>query len=299
MNPTLKQLEAFHWTLKLGSFQAAASRLHTTQSAISKRIGELETIFGAELFDRSRRQARATQKGHVLARSVEEMLALNQKMLTAMDAPTGYGGVFRLGATELISLTWLPQLVRSIKAAYPAVDIELDVDLGGAVFERLSRGLLDLALIPGPLWGKQFQALPLQSLDCSWMASSTLRVPRKVLSATEISAYPMLSKSTQSAITQLYSGWLQQNGLVGQQAVTTNSFAALAELTMAGLGISQLPILYYSEQIRLGRLVKLRTSPPVPSVKYFAVYRREAAGTLVDLVARLAQEHCDFRRPDA
>lgn len=297
MNPTLKQLEAFHWAVRLGSFQAAAIRLHTTQSAISKRIAELEAIFDEKLFDRSRRRPQATPKGNVLARSAEEMLALNQKMLAGMDGLAGYQGVFRFGATELIGQTWLPRLVHRIKDAYPAVDIELDVDLGGTLFERLARGLIDLALIPGPLWGKQFEALPLRILECSWMASPALGVPRRVLSAEELSGYPVLSKSAQSGITQLYSTWFQQNGFVGQRTVMTNSFAALGELTMAGLGISQLPNQYYREQVRQGRLVRIRSSPALPHVKYFAVYRRESAGTLAERIGRLAQAACDFRHP--
>nr|WP_225585050.1 LysR family transcriptional regulator [Acidovorax sp. ACV01] len=290
-------MEAFHWAVRLGSFQAAAIRLHTTQSAISKRIAELEAIFDEKLFDRSRRRPQATPKGHVLARSAEEMLALNQKMLASKDGLAGYQGVFRFGATELIGQTWLPRLVHRIKDAYPAVDIELDVDLGGTLFERLARGLIDLALIPGPLWGKQFDALPLKSLECSWMASPALGVPRRVLSAEELSGYPVLSKSTQSGITQLYSTWFQQNGFVGQRTVMTNSFAALGELTMAGLGISQLPNQYYREQVRQGRLVRIRSSPALPHVKYFAVYRKESAGTLAERIGRLAQSACDFRHP--
>ena len=297
MNPTLKQLEAFHWTLKLGSFQAAALSLHTTQSAVSKRIAELEGIFGAELFDRSKRRAKPTQKGNMLARSAEEMLTLNERMISGMGAPATFHGVLRFGATELIGQTWLRSLVQRIKDEYPAVDIELDVDLGGTLFERLSRGLIDLALIPGPLWGKQFEAIQLKSLECSWMASPALGVPRRVLSAEELSAYPMLSKAEESGITQLYDSWFQQHGFVARRTVMTNSFATLGELTMAGLGISQLPTLYYREQVRQGKLVKLKSSPPLPLVKYFAVYRRESTGTLAEAVGQLAQEACDFGLP--
>ena len=35
---TFKQLEALYWIGTLGSFEAAAQHLETTQSAISKRI---------------------------------------------------------------------------------------------------------------------------------------------------------------------------------------------------------------------------------------------------------------------
>ncbi|MDF3605779.1 LysR family transcriptional regulator [Paracoccus sp. DMF-8] len=52
---TLKQLETIYWIANLGTFERAALKLNTTQSAISKRIQELELAVGAELFDRSLR----------------------------------------------------------------------------------------------------------------------------------------------------------------------------------------------------------------------------------------------------
>src|SRR3546814_9710181 len=55
---TLKQLEAFNWIAKLGTFERAAAKLNTTQSAISKRIQELEASIGLPLLDRSHRGAR-------------------------------------------------------------------------------------------------------------------------------------------------------------------------------------------------------------------------------------------------
>lgn len=41
MNLTFKQLEALLFSARLRSFSAAALKLHTTQSAISKRVAEL------------------------------------------------------------------------------------------------------------------------------------------------------------------------------------------------------------------------------------------------------------------
>ena len=60
---TFKQLEAIYWVTQLGGFSQAADKLHTTQSAISKRVQELETLFGTPLFDRTQRTSRLTEKG--------------------------------------------------------------------------------------------------------------------------------------------------------------------------------------------------------------------------------------------
>ena len=57
----MKQLETFYWVERLGSFSAAAERVHATQSTISMRIQELEQSLGVKLFDLSHRMARLTQ----------------------------------------------------------------------------------------------------------------------------------------------------------------------------------------------------------------------------------------------
>ena len=73
MNVNIKQLEALYWAGRLGSFQAAANRLHTTQSAISKRIAELEEALGRQLFDRSRRNAQLTPAGERVSAGAEQL----------------------------------------------------------------------------------------------------------------------------------------------------------------------------------------------------------------------------------
>eukprot|EP01034_Spumella_vulgaris_P009574 gene9574-12141_t len=42
---TFKQLEALYWIARLGGFAQAANQLHTSQSAVSKRVHELEALF--------------------------------------------------------------------------------------------------------------------------------------------------------------------------------------------------------------------------------------------------------------
>jgi biotin operon repressor len=60
---TLRQMEAVVWIAQLGTFERAAARLGTSQSAISKRINELEEQIGFPLFDRSQRGSKFTPPG--------------------------------------------------------------------------------------------------------------------------------------------------------------------------------------------------------------------------------------------
>src|ERR1043165_6680375 len=82
---SLRQLEALHWIEQLGTFERAAAHLNTTQSAISKRIQELEHATGLNLFDRSQRGARLTERGEELVAIAREMLLLSDRVQTLRE----------------------------------------------------------------------------------------------------------------------------------------------------------------------------------------------------------------------
>lgn len=297
MTPTLKQLEALHWTAKLGSFQAAATRLSTTQSAISKRIGELEVLFGVTLFAKTYRRSKLTQDGLKLATGAEEMLALSQRLVASMADPASYQGVVRIGASELVALTWLARLVEAIRNSHPAVTLDLEVDLGMRLMHKLESGLLDIAFIPGPAWGRKFKATPLKSVGLSWAVGPGFAIPRKTLTIAQMSAYPMLVHHPQAVSTELYDAWLRQSGFTLKRAFATNSLVVMAQLTKSNLGVSKLPSEYFQQDFKAGVLRKVNTDPALPRQQYYALRLAEPASPLVDSISELAVKACDFRKP--
>ena len=70
----LRQLEAYLWVARLGSFSKTAERLFTTQPAISSRIGNLEDELQVRLFERDGSRVRLTAAGRGLMRYAEEAL---------------------------------------------------------------------------------------------------------------------------------------------------------------------------------------------------------------------------------
>ena len=291
---TLKQLETLCWVAKLGSFQAAALRLNTSQSAVSKRVAELEASFGKPLFDRSKRTARLTPDGTRLVGRAEELLALSRNVFGEADDAPRYDQVFRLGASELIGMTWLPRFMRSVAAQFPRLLLEIEVDHGGRLLEKLNQGQFDLALIPGPMWGNLFEAVALRPLERDWMASPALGMPARVLTVEELSSYPIVTSHPDAIHARFQNEWLRRNGFLVQRQLQANSFAVLGEMVLAGLGVAQLPVQFYAGALKAGHLVRVRTSPVLPNVRYFAVYRRTPAHTLAPQLAKLAKKHCDF-----
>ncbi len=122
----LQQIETFFWTVNLGSFAAAAERLHATQSTVSMRIRELERTLGVDLFDRSQRSARLTPKGRELMEYAGRLLDLTGEIEHRIAAPQSIVGYVRLGVAEVVSTTWLPRLIELISRSYPGVRLEIE-----------------------------------------------------------------------------------------------------------------------------------------------------------------------------
>src|SRR5687768_18566213 len=75
MNVTVKQLRAFCAVAETRNFTAAAKRLHTTQSALSANIKELERGLGISLIDRNTRRFALTAAGEEFLPAALRILA--------------------------------------------------------------------------------------------------------------------------------------------------------------------------------------------------------------------------------
>lgn len=83
---TLKQLEAIYCIVELGSFEAASMKLIMSQSAISKRVQEMEDVFDVQIFDRSKRSARLTERGTELFEYAADMLRQRDYLLERISS---------------------------------------------------------------------------------------------------------------------------------------------------------------------------------------------------------------------
>jgi DNA-binding transcriptional LysR family regulator len=128
-----------------GGFTAAAQALNTTQSTVSMQIRRLEAQLGTTLFQRLGRRVQPTAEGARLQGWARELLALNDRAWADLTSP-GVSGRVRLGVPDDYAF-YLPEIIRSFRAAYPAVDLELTCDLSVSLMERLKRDQLDLALV--------------------------------------------------------------------------------------------------------------------------------------------------------
>lgn len=294
MSVSLRQLQAFYWTAELGSFGIAAQRLNLAQSTVSKRIIELETALGASLFDRSTSTVQLTRAGKASLEIATQMLALEVLFREAAAGAATFSGPFRFGTTELVALTWLPQLIVAMKARYPKLVPVPEVAASIDLFGKLVANELDLVIGLDPPQSSGLTAVPLDSVQLEWVAAPGFGPPRDRIPLAEMARYPILSQSQGSGLQRLVLDWAVLHGLQINRVVQCNSLNVLAGLAAAGLGVTFLTAEYFRPEIAAGQLRIIKTDPAIPPIRYYAVHRSNDLSPLAARIAKLARRACDF-----
>jgi DNA-binding transcriptional LysR family regulator len=293
---TIKQLEAFFWTVELGGLEEAAARLHTTQSAISKRVQELEAALGVELFDRTRRRARVTPQGQEVLPLAAELLTMRTRIMDVAAATKHPPRTLRLGVTELTALTWLPQLIQRVRASHPHVTFEPIVDTSARLLERLKVSGLDLAVVPDAFRDGQYDTIPLDSVEYAWMCSPSYLSDVTSMKLQELEGYTIIAQLHGSGLGQIVSRWLSDNQVNINGALSSSNLTAIASLTLSGMGISYLPRGIFETIIQSGQLQVIKTTPAIPRIPYVLMCRKGVADDFLRFVTSVVTDTCDFTR---
>jgi len=283
---TFKQIDAFRAVATFGSFAAAAKKLGATQPAISKRIAEMESTLGVELLSRSHAGVQLTPLGMTLLEMCNDMLLLRESMMNALGKPAAFRGDFRIGVTELGALTFLPSLVPEIRRSIPNASIHPEIGLSVALLEKLVDGALDLAVLPMRPEGARIRQMELADVSFAWMCAPDFDIPREI-PVGELASYPLLGQTADSGLQRVINAWLKANGASTRFAMISNSVNVLCSLSLAGLGLSCLPIEQFSHHLAQARLKTVQTIPPLPRVTYYIGYRDDGLSSISSIVANL------------
>jgi DNA-binding transcriptional LysR family regulator len=284
----LSHLEAFYWVATLGSFQAAAAQLRTTQPGISARIKLLEGMLGVELFDRSGRSARPTPKGRALVDYASRMLALAEELRHDIGEADAHAGRVRLGAADTIALTWLPHFMSRVHKLYPKLEVELRIDMTNHLVRALSTREIDLAFIAAPVPEADYVQVPLCTLPLYWAAGAGLITKRRKLAPRDLVQYPLITHTRGSHQWERVFQWFRENGAEPKRVSTSSSLASIIRLTAARVGLSVQTPSVIARELALGELVLLPTTVAFPQMEFLAAYPRSANSAIARSLSELA-----------
>ena len=141
--PPLRALEAFVRTVRAGSARAAADELGLSPSALSRRIGNLESFVGKRLFTRARQAMSLTDEGQAFYEAINPHL---EALARAVENQSENFSLLRLhlGVLPLFGSQRLFPRLAELRRSHPLLHIDIDT---GAHLEDRVGDTLDAAII--------------------------------------------------------------------------------------------------------------------------------------------------------
>lgn len=146
------------------SFRRAAERLSIDQSALSRRIKQLEETLGYQLIRRTTREVTLTSAGEVFHERTRLISSEIERAAHAgRIAAEGKRGLLRIGYMSFASIEWMPKAVATYTKEYPDIDLELRYIRTQGQKIELARNTIDLGFMLGPFNQPQFETLRLEN----------------------------------------------------------------------------------------------------------------------------------------
>jgi DNA-binding transcriptional LysR family regulator len=289
MRITLSQLEAFYWAAHLGSIHAAARHLHLSQPAVSARIRELEATLEVKLFERSRQRVSLTEIGMSALQYADQALQ-SSRQLEHFRKSRGPSGKLRLGADECSATVGLTAVIAHIKEQFPSLELEITVDVGSVLNQKLNAKELDMALLTNPSTGPEVTDSFIGWMPFAWVASPSTPIHANPFRPKDTNGMNIATHSAPSTLHAVVESWLSTGGAKAQSLSTSNSLALIARLVAAGHAIAILPLPLLQEMLATGVVRTLPCTPRIEPAGFFISYLTAAQSSGMDAIVQLARD---------
>lgn len=143
----LVSLSLLNTVVRTGSISKGAASAHLSIAAASKRISDLETAVGADLFERHSRGVILTLAGQALHRHAQKILSdVDQLAAELSDHAKGVVGVIRLWANTSAVTQFLPRELASFSRANSGIRFELHEANGDEIVRAVLEGRGDIGI---------------------------------------------------------------------------------------------------------------------------------------------------------
>ena len=278
MRITLRQLSIFAAVADAGSTTAAGERVALSQSATSAALNELESVLGERLFDRVGTRLVLNDAGRGLlpqARALLDGAAAIERDFGAGAAPS----LLRLGASTTIGNYLLPTLVADWQRAHPGAQVEVRIANTGEVAQAAARMEIDIGLVEGPCHEPDVLARPWReealAIVCAPTHPALGGKPGRRLDAAALAAADWLLREPGSGTREAVEQALRPHVDPLREGLRFGGTEAIKQATVEGLGLTCLSLFAVRDLIALGRLVRVRTTLPPLTRRFWLVHHRQ------------------------
>lgn len=280
----------YFWRVaKIGHLTRAARELHTSQSAVSAQIRQLEDALGEKLFAREGRRLALTDTGRLVFAYAENIFGLSQEMLGRLEGRSFGTTRLRVGSVATLSRNYQENWIRPV-LANPDVVLTLESGVLEGLLARLLQHQLDVVLA-----NEAVPTDPERPLNCRYLgsqsislvgpapewSSQTLRIPH------DLNGVELALPGQRHAIRAQFDALCVAQGVTPRVRAEVDDMAMLRLIARSSGWLSVLPEVVVQDELRVGSLVVVGESKELKE-RFYAITtpRRHRIDVLESLIER-------------
>lgn len=267
MDISYDHYKIFYYVAKLHGFTKAANALYANQPNVTRAVKNLEKELGCALFVRANRNVTLTPEGETLYAhvkiAVEHIQAAEEQLLLENHLQRG---MISVGATENALHYVLLPVLKKFRTLHPQIRIKVTNHSTLQALEALKNGLIDFAVVTAPLqFPNSLQAFPIRSYeDVAVCSRAFSELAHKKVTLKELSAYPVISLSSESATFALYAELFAKEGVTLSPDIEAATTDQIMPMVLNDLGVGFLPEYFVRSEPAREKLCILDLTPPLP-----------------------------------
>lgn len=293
-------LACFREVCRCGSIRAAARNLNVASSAVNRRILNVETELGVQLFVRHAGGIRLTDEGELLRQHVERTMVDADQTLDAIKAlGSPDHPIITIAGQESVIARFLPPVLVALHAEHPDVSTSFKAASGDALAGLLLAGKADIALAFDP------QPHPgIELFDSCTLPVGAIMGPghplerRRRISIADCVPYPLILPDESWPLRRRLDREIARLDTPLNIVTSSNSEEFLRTMFDHHLGIGFQTVMGIEPQLERGELVFVPLGDKTRMRQTFAVCigkTRRSGGAIRQLVESLARRLAEYQ----
>ncbi|MDP4301620.1 LysR substrate-binding domain-containing protein [Leptothrix discophora] len=225
------------------SITRGAQREHLALAAASKRLSDLESRLGVQLFERRARGIEPTSAGQALVRHIRSLHAsLHALEEEVAEYADGVRGTLRIVANSSAIAECLPPDLAAFSQAHPGVQVSLEDETSTQVQRAVLQGQADVGIFVPPVIESGLRTWLYRHGELSVIAPRTHPLARCAsLKLADLLDVDFVGLHVGAAAQDIILAEAAAQGRSLKARLQVRGFDAIAQLVAAGLGVAIMP----------------------------------------------------------
>ncbi|GAA0396557.1 LysR family transcriptional regulator [Cocleimonas flava] len=243
--------------IRRGSLRRAASLIGIDVSSVSRQIRQLEENLDIKLLERHADGSKITEAGRLLVDHYHSQQAAEEATLSHLAELQGVvTGKVRIAVGEGFIADLISEPIRTFMIEHPRVDLEVTMCGVNDATMLIKESEVDLALLYAPPKDKLLHCHveTRQPLDLIVPAGHQFTKSTGPISFQEITKWPIGLMNSSFGMRQMVNAVAHQERVIFDARLHTDSVAVLTNFVRSGIGITFMPELTVSEEVKRGSI---------------------------------------------